>query len=101
MKRIYHYLLALGAYLFYGRQSRKLIVIGVTGTKGKSTTCRLIASVLEAGGYKVGLLSTVEFQIANKRWLNDKKMTMLGRGQIHKMLKEMVDPEDKIETEQE
>ena len=90
MKRIYHYLLSLGAYIFYGRPSRKLIVIGVTGTKGKSTTCRLIASVLEAGGYKVGLLSTVEFQIGNKRWLNDKKMTMLGRGQIHKMLKQMV-----------
>jgi UDP-N-acetylmuramoyl-L-alanyl-D-glutamate--2,6-diaminopimelate ligase len=65
-------------------------VVGVTGTKGKSTTCRLIASVLEAGGYKVGLLSTVEFQVGEKRWLNDKKMTMLGRGQVQKMLKQMV-----------
>ncbi len=83
-------MLAWSAYWFYGRPARKLVVIGVTGTKGKSTTCRLIASVLEAGGYKVGLLSTVEFQIGEKRWLNNKKMTMLGRGQIQKMLRQMV-----------
>ena len=83
-------MIAVAAYWFYGRPARKLIVVGVTGTKGKSTTCRLIASVLEAAGHSVGLLSTVEFQIASRRWLNDKKMTMLGLGQIQKMLKEMV-----------
>jgi len=90
LKKLYHYLLSLWAYLYYGRPSRQLIVVGVTGTKGKSTTCRFIASVLEAGGFKVGLLSTVEFQVAEKRWLNKRKMTMLGRGEIHKMLRDMV-----------
>ncbi|MEK7131645.1 MAG: UDP-N-acetylmuramoyl-L-alanyl-D-glutamate--2,6-diaminopimelate ligase [Patescibacteria group bacterium] len=90
LKKIIHFLLAWFAYWFYGRPARKLIVIGVTGTKGKSTTCRLIASVLEAGGHKVGLLSTVEFQVGEKRWPNEKKMTMLGRGKIQSMLKQMV-----------
>ncbi len=89
-KKIIHFLLAWFAYWRYGRPARKLIVIGVTGTKGKSTTCRLIASVLEAGGYKVGLMSTVEFQIGDEYWPNDKKMTMLGRGQIQIMLRKMV-----------
>lgn len=90
IKKLIHFILAWCAYWYYGRPARKIIVIGVTGTKGKSTTCRFIASILEAGGFTVGLLSTVEFQIGKKRWLNDKKMTMLGRGQIQKMLKQMV-----------
>ncbi len=90
IKKFIHLFLAWLAYWRYGRPARKLIVVGVTGTKGKTTTCRLIASALEAGGFKVGLLSTVEFQIGEKRWLNDKKMTMLGRGQIQSMLSEMV-----------
>lgn len=90
LKKIAHFLLAHGAYWYYGRPARALIVVGVTGTKGKSSTCRYIASALEAGGFKVGLLSTAEFQIGEKRWLNDKKMTMLGRGQIQRMLRDMV-----------
>jgi UDP-N-acetylmuramoyl-L-alanyl-D-glutamate--2,6-diaminopimelate ligase len=85
-----HLIIAWLAYWYYGRPARKLIVVGVTGTKGKSTTCKYVASVLQAGGYKVGLMSTVEFQIGDKRWLNDKKMTMLGLGQIQKMLRDMV-----------
>lgn len=90
IKNLKHYLIALAAYWHYGRPARKMIVVGVTGTKGKSTTCKYIASVLQAGGYKVGLMSTVEFQIGDKRWLNDKKMTMLGMGQIQKMLADMI-----------
>jgi len=89
-KKAYHRWIPVLADWFYGRPGKKMIVIGVTGTKGKSTTCRLISSVLQAGGYKVGLMSTVEFQIAEKRWLNDKKMSMLGKGQIQKMMRDMV-----------
>lgn len=90
IKKIYHFLIPILADWFYGCPGKKMIVIGVTGTKGKTTTCRYIASALMAGGHKVGVLSTVEFQIGDRRVLNEKKMSMLGRGQIQKMMAEMV-----------
>jgi UDP-N-acetylmuramoyl-L-alanyl-D-glutamate--2,6-diaminopimelate ligase len=89
LKKIYHFILAVVAYWFYGRPSRKMIMIGVTGTKGKSTTCRLIASALGTRGDKVGMLTTVEWQIGDKVMKNNKKITMLGRGLIQKMLRKM------------
>lgn len=91
LKKIYHFIIPILVDAFYGFPGKKMIVIGVTGTKGKSTTCRFIASALMAAGYKVGLLSTVEFQIGDERVLNDKKMSMLGRGQIQKMMAKMVE----------
>jgi len=87
----YYKALALLAAFIYGNPSNKMIVIGVTGTNGKSTTVALIAKALEAGGFKVGATSTVSFKVADKEWLNNKKMTMLGRFQLQKLLKQMVD----------
>jgi len=87
----YHKSLALLAPVVYGSPSEKLIVIGVTGTNGKSTTVNLIAKALEAGGEKVGLTSTVNFKVAEREWLNNKKMTMVGRFQLQNLLKQMVD----------
>lgn len=86
----YHKILALFAMIVYGFPSNKLIVIGVTGTNGKSTTVNLIGKIFEEGGYKVGWASTANFKIAEKEWLNDKKMTMLGRMQTQKLLSQMV-----------
>ncbi len=91
IKNYGHLFFAMLAYWYYGRPARQLIVVGVTGTKGKTTTCRLIASVLEAAGNKVGLLSTVEFQIGDTHIPNTRKMTMLGHGQIQSLLRDMVD----------
>jgi len=51
---------------FYGNPSKKLTVIGITGTKGKTTTTYMIKSMLEAAGHKTGLIGTIETMIGNK-----------------------------------
>ncbi|MFA5048213.1 MAG: UDP-N-acetylmuramyl-tripeptide synthetase [Patescibacteria group bacterium] len=86
----YHKLLAVLAGVICGHPSEKIIVIGVTGTNGKSTTVMLTAKILEEAGYRVGETSTAMFKIADREWLNNTKMTMLGRFALQKMLKKMV-----------
>jgi UDP-N-acetylmuramoyl-L-alanyl-D-glutamate--2,6-diaminopimelate ligase len=86
----YHRAVALFWAFKYGWPSRKLIVIGVTGTNGKTTTCQLIAKILEIAGYKVGLASTINFKIGNKEWVNSTKMTSPDSRTLQKMSKEMV-----------
>lgn len=87
----YHRSLSWLAAFWYGRPSRHLIVIGVTGTNGKSTTSYLIAKALEAHGAKTGCTSTALFKVADKVWTNATKMTMLGRFESQRLLKAMVD----------
>jgi len=87
---IYHYLLPLIGAVFYGFSSRKLIVIGVTGTNGKSTVVHLTTEILERTGYKVASLSSIRFKIDKKEWPNMLKMTMPGRFKVQKFLKQAV-----------
>lgn len=86
----YHYGLARLAHWLYFSPSQKLIVIGVTGTNGKTTTVNLISQLLECLGHKTALSSTVNFKVAYQERLNDKKMTMLGRLQTQKFLRQAV-----------
>lgn len=62
----YHLACAVLANILYGFPSRKLHVIGVTGTDGKTTTVNMIASVLRAAGLKTAHLSTINAQIGSK-----------------------------------
>ncbi|MBI2475365.1 UDP-N-acetylmuramoyl-L-alanyl-D-glutamate--2,6-diaminopimelate ligase [Candidatus Uhrbacteria bacterium] len=86
----YHFVFAHISTFIYRHPSKQLTVIGVTGTNGKSTTVQFIGRILEHLGERVGWTTTVGFKIAEREWVNDKKMTMLGRFQTQKMLRQMV-----------
>ena len=90
LQPFYHWSLAALAALRYGRPSQKLIVIGVTGTTGKTTSLYLMAKMLNAAGFRAGYTSTSMFNDGEREWLNDKKMTMAGRFFTQKMLKKML-----------
>ena len=86
----YYWSIARFGALKYGNPSKKIIIIGVTGTKGKSTTTNLISSILTKAGYSTGIISTIKFKIGNNEWANETKQTMPGRFQLQKLLAEMV-----------
>lgn len=89
---LYHLKLVFLGALFSGfpGKNKRIKIIGVTGTSGKSTTVDLISRVLEAGGYKTASLSTVRFKIGEKEEENKLKMTMPGRMRIQKFLKKAI-----------
>ena len=58
--------MAYMAAAFYGNPADKLTTIGITGTKGKTTTTYLIKSILEQAGHKVGLIGTIEVIIGDE-----------------------------------
>lgn len=58
--------LALTSAAFFNYPTREMKVIGITGTKGKTTTTYLIKSILENAGYKVGLIGTIETIIGDE-----------------------------------
>ena len=60
------YALALMSAAYYGYPAEKLKVIGVTGTKGKTTTTYMVKSILEEVGHKVGLIGTIEARIGDQ-----------------------------------
>ena len=59
--------LALIAANFYGRPAEKLSLVGVTGTSGKTTTTRMLESILDAGSEPVGLIGTIEYRAGEER----------------------------------
>lgn len=60
------YALAMTAAAYYKYPANELKVIGITGTKGKTTTTYMIKSILEGVGHKVGLIGTIEAIIGDK-----------------------------------
>jgi len=86
----YHFSLAFLGAVFYRFPSKKMMVIGVTGTNGKTTVVDLVTRILEEAGYKVASLSSIKFRMDEKEWPNTLKMTMPGRFKLQKFLRQAV-----------
>lgn len=87
---MYHRVLAWVAAVVYRYPSRDLIVVGITGTKGKSTTGNILWRLLTDAGHTVGLTGTINIRIGEQDQLVTTKMTMVGRFQMQKLLRQMV-----------
>lgn len=86
----YHLALAYLGSVYYRHPSREITVIGITGTKGKSSVTEIVSTLLTAGGYQVASASTIRFQIAGKERRNLMKMTMPGRFFLQSFLRDAV-----------
>jgi len=90
LRSVYHYLWALGAAVWHRFPSRQIFVLGITGTKGKTTTLELIAAILGTAGYRTAIASTLRFKIGERSEPNRLKMTMPGRARLQKFLRQAV-----------
>lgn len=90
LQPVYHWLLSFLAALIYRFPSRKIFVVGVTGTKGKTSTIEIINAILEEAGFKNALASSLRFKVDKNSWKNEYKMTMPGRFFLQKLLRKAV-----------
>lgn len=84
-----HELRAIWAVIRFGFPARGMLVIGITGTKGKTTSTHFVTSILEAAGHKVGMVTTINFKIGDKEWSNEENKSSLPPHQLQKLLRDM------------
>lgn len=88
LKSLYHLVFNYTINILVGRPSESLIVIGITGTKGKTSTVYTLYQTLVKLGLKVGLTSSVYSSNGVELSRNKIRNSMPGRGQIHKLMLE-------------
>ncbi len=85
---LYHFSWALAGAIRYGFPAKKMVVVGVTGTDGKSTTTEMITRIFKEAGHTTCSTSSVWFQIGERKWKNNLKMSMPGRMSLQKFLRD-------------
>jgi UDP-N-acetylmuramoyl-L-alanyl-D-glutamate--2,6-diaminopimelate ligase len=91
VRPIYHYCLALTGGLVYRFPSRNLTVVGITGTKGKSTVVEMIGAILREAKMPAATLSSLYYWIKENSWPNTLKMTVPGRFKLQGFIRKAAD----------
>ena len=87
LRPIYHRLFSVLSVVFYGRPSREMVVVGITGTNGKTSVVEYITQILREAGIKTASVSSLYFRIGDEAEKNTLKMTMPGRFFLQKFLR--------------
>lgn len=91
MKNIlWHFPLVVFAAVCFGMPARKLKVIGITGTNGKTTVTQLVTKILLGAGRKVSMASTINFVMDGKETVNASKYTTLSAWKLQQFLHDAV-----------
>lgn len=90
LKNIYHLDEAIFANAYFGFPSKKITVIGVTGTDGKTTTTHLIHHILKSAGKKASMISSIYAEIGGKIYETGLHTTTPRSFTVQKMLKQAV-----------
>ncbi|MBI3577734.1 UDP-N-acetylmuramyl-tripeptide synthetase [Candidatus Gottesmanbacteria bacterium] len=94
LKGLYHLLIAIAANVWFRFPSRKLTVVGITGTDGKTTTTTLIYEILKAAGFKTSMITSVHAVIAGKSYDTGFHVTTPTAWWVQKYLREAVNHRD-------
>lgn len=94
LKGLYHLTIAIIANIWFGFPGRKLVVIGITGTDGKTTTTTLIYEILKKAGMKVSMITSVNAVIGGKIYDTGFHVTTPDAFFVQKYLKKAVDNGD-------
>ena len=86
----YHYVIALVTSIVYGFPSRKINVVAITGTKGKTSTAEMVNAILEEAGWKTALAGSLRFKTGENSEHNKFGMSMPGLGYLQRFIRDAV-----------
>jgi len=91
LKNLFHLLNAYLANIYFGFPAKSIVVIGITGTDGKTTTTHLIYHILKSANYQVSFISSVEANIMGKSSDTGFHVTTPSPWQLQRLIREAVD----------